>query len=82
MTINTGINFFYGTHQVFTTFAPEGESGPLGDQADEYAEEHPTKSIVRRLYAIEVWLSNGVAAVGAAVTPFMWLATYHSWMLC
>lgn len=81
MTINTSINFFYGTNQVFHVFAPDtGDVGPLGDRADEYAQTNFEESVVRRLYAIEVWLSNGVAALGAAATPFMWYYTYASWI--
>ena len=70
--INSGIGYFYAAKLVFDELRPEGISGPLADQAAEVAQSHPEIMVARRLYAIETWLINGVAAASSALAPLLW----------
>ena len=55
----------YCWHQIFMVVTPEGVEGPLGGRAMEIPFE---LMVVRRLYAIEAWISTVGLAVYLGVT--------------
>lgn len=67
--VNFVLNVFYGAYQVFVVLAPEGGAmGPLGGAATGMPHE---QMVVRRAYAMEVWLSIVGLSLYLAITEYL-----------
>ena len=62
------LNVLYGSYQVFVALAPDGAIGPLFGAASELPAEHVA---LRRLYAIEVWVSFAGLAIYLGITEVL-----------
>jgi hypothetical protein len=66
--VNFAVNMFYGAYMVFVGMAPEGHVGPLWSAAKTM---DPELLMIRRLYAIEFWISTAGLAIYLAVTEYL-----------
>ena len=67
--VNFALNIFYGAFQVFVVLAPEGSAGlPLFGAARDL---DPQVLMIRRLYAIEVWITIGALCIYVALTEYL-----------
>lgn len=66
--VNFALNIFYAAYMVFVGMAPDGHLGPLWSAAKTM---DPEQLIIRRLYAIEFWISTVGLAIYLALTEYL-----------
>ncbi len=66
--VNFAANMLYAAYMVFVGMAPEGHVGPLWSAATSM---DPQLLMIRRLYAIEFWISTAGLALYLAVTEYL-----------
>lgn len=66
--VSFAVNMFYAAYMVFVGMAPDGHVGPLWSAATSM---DPQLLMIRRLYAIEFWISTAGLALYLAVTEYL-----------